>query len=119
MHFDADNYARALDLLKSAVGPVRAKQSCVACRVTNDPTEPDTLVYCEEWESDQAFRRHVKTEDFWRVLVAMDLCSEEPEVTVGCLSATQGLEYLRQLRQAGSDPPACPESPDPPPRTNR
>lgn len=78
---------------------MRAKSGCLACRVSSDTFEPDTLVYYEEWESDTAFRRHVKSDDFWRVLVAMDLSAEEPAVTLGSLSATHGLRYLRQLRE--------------------
>ena len=36
-----------------------------------------------------------------RVLIAVDLCSEEPRIVVGNLSGHSGMEYLRKLQEEG------------------
>lgn len=95
---------KATELLASAIGPIRAKSACRACRLSGDVLEPEVLLYEEEWESAAAFRRHVRSEEFWRILVAMDLCTEEPQVTIGDLVAIRGVEYLRTLRSEGMPP---------------
>jgi len=41
----------------------------------------------------------VKAEEFRRVLIALDMSSEEPRIVVGNLSEHGGLEYLRELRE--------------------
>jgi len=105
MRFDALRLPRALELLSSAVGTIRAKAGCSACHVSNDLTEVGPILYFEEWESAAAFRRHVQSDEFWRVLVAMDLCAEPPEVTICELSAIRGMDYLRQLRGPASPAP--------------
>jgi quinol monooxygenase YgiN len=39
--------------------------------------------YREEWESEEAFREHIRPEEFRRVLIAMDMSCEEPRIVVG------------------------------------
>ncbi len=104
MRFDASCKPRALELLVSASGPIRAKRGCRSCRVENDAVDPDRLHYEEEWDSEEAFRRHVRSEEFWRVLLATDLCCEEPEVAIGDLSVQYGMDTLRKLREAPPGP---------------
>jgi len=41
----------------------------------------------------------IKDEEFRRVLIALDMSSEEPRIVVGNLSEHGGLEYLRELRE--------------------
>jgi len=36
-----------------------------------------------------------------RVLIAVDLCSEEPWIVIGNLPGHSGMEYLRKLREEG------------------
>ncbi|MBE0616430.1 MAG: antibiotic biosynthesis monooxygenase [Proteobacteria bacterium] len=99
MLFEPARLPQALEILASTVGPIRAKRGCKSCRVELDAGGERALRYSEEWDSEEAFHRHLRSEEFWRVLVAMDLCSEEPEVTIGELSAQYGLEALRKLRE--------------------
>ncbi|MBE0616516.1 MAG: antibiotic biosynthesis monooxygenase [Proteobacteria bacterium] len=109
MRFDAAHLPRALELLVSASGPTRVKRGCRACRIEQEAEGEGVVRYTEEWDSDEAFHRHLRSDEFWRVLLAMDLCSEEPEVAVGALSARYGLEALRELRETPSDVDQEPE----------
>ena len=43
----------------------------------------------------------IKDEEFRRVLIALDMSSEEPRIVVGTLSGHSGMEYLRELRESG------------------
>lgn len=108
MRFDAAHLPRALELLLSACGPTQAKRGCRFCRVEREATGEGLVRYREEWDSDEAFQRHLRSDEFWRVLVAVDLCSEEPEVAIGDLVAQYGLEVLRRLRDGPSDPGEAP-----------
>jgi hypothetical protein len=68
--------------------------------MAQDADEAGTLRYTEEWTSVDAFRRHVKSEEFWPILITMDLCSTEPQVRIGDLAMQGGLDLLLQLREA-------------------
>ena len=98
MRFSPADLDGALRLLSSVVGATEAKAGCRSCSVARDASDGGLVRYREEWDSEPAFRRHVRSTEFQRVLVAIDLASEEPEVMVGNLSGRLGLESLRELR---------------------
>lgn len=99
MRFSPADMEGALHLLRSVVGLTLAKPGCRACSVLRDTVEEERVRYREEWESDSTFRRHVRSGEFRRVLMAMDMACEEPQVLVGSLTGISGMESLRELRR--------------------
>ncbi len=88
---------RVAQVILPVVGIVRAKTGCVSCALTRDVEDGCRLRYSETWSGEAAFQRHTQSAEFRRVLLAMDMCSEEPEVTIGNLSGHSGMDYLRDL----------------------
>jgi hypothetical protein len=80
--------------------------------MARDADEVGTLRYTEEWTSTEAFRRHVQSEEFWPILIAIDLCSAEPQVRIGDLAMRGGLDLLLHLRE--SPPLDSTETTEPP-----
>lgn len=99
MHFDPETLPQALGLLRAAVGPIQVKRGCRVCRVELDMREAGLVHYREAWASEAAFERHVRSDHFWPVLMAMDLCAKKPRVTLGNRTSHQGLEELLALRR--------------------
>jgi quinol monooxygenase YgiN len=99
MHFASKDVEHAVLLLLSVKENIRAKHGCRACKVGLDATDANIVHYFEEWESAELFQKHIPSEEFRRVLIAMDLCCEEPRIVTGDLSGHTGLEYLRKLRE--------------------
>lgn len=97
MRFAPTAKDRAVNLLLSAVGVTQAKLGCISCIVARDVAEDGRIRYAEEWESEEVFQRHLRSDEFRRVLVAMDMCLEEPEVVIGNLSGRSGMAYLEEL----------------------
>ena len=98
MRFAPEDLDRALQLLRSVTGPTRVKRGCRGCRVELGSSQPGLVHYREEWD-EEAFPRHVRSEEFRRVLIAMDLCCEEPQIVIGTLVGRSGLAYLGSLRE--------------------
>ena len=101
MRFAPEDVDRAFQLLRSVTGPTRAKRGCRACSVEMATVGAGLIHYHEDWD-DEAFPRHVRSEEFRRVLIAMDLCCEEPHVVIGDLIGHDGLAYLCTLREGVS-----------------
>ena len=99
MRFKGQRLGQAVQLLVSAVGCTEAKAGCRECRVVRDATEEERVSYSEQWDSEPAFQRHLKSDEFHRVLVAMELSCEEPKVVVGSLTGHRGIAYLQALRE--------------------
>jgi quinol monooxygenase YgiN len=105
MHFAGKDVERAVRLLLSVRASILAKYGCRGCDVGMEVSEPGLVHYREEWEPGGAFHQHVRSEEFRRVLIAMDLCSEEPRIVVGNLSGQAGMAYLRKLLSEVGEPP--------------
>lgn len=99
MHFSSGDAEHAIRLLLSSVERTEAKPKCRACTVLRDASDGCRVRYSESWISKTAFEQHVLSEEFRRVLVAMDMCCEEPQVVIGNLSGHSGISYLRELRE--------------------
>ena len=101
MHFAPKDVDHAVRLLLSVQGNIQSKRGCRDCRVGMDAADAGLVHYLEEWETEESFHRHVQSEEFRRVLIAVDLCCEEPRIVVGNLSGQIGMAYLHKLREEG------------------
>ena len=99
MRFSAEDVDSAVRLLLSAKGDILTKRGCRACDVAMEVADPGVVHYREEWESEEALREHVRSEEFRRMLIAMDMSCEEPRIVVGNLTGHEGMAYLRTLRE--------------------
>jgi quinol monooxygenase YgiN len=102
MRFESKDMEHAVRLLLSVRRTIQAKRGCRACEVGMDASDTGLVHYLEEWESAEDFHLHVRSEEFRRVLIAVDMCSEEPRIVIGNLSGHDGMAYLRDLREEGS-----------------
>jgi quinol monooxygenase YgiN len=87
-------------VLRSMVGPSLAQPSCRECDVVIDAIEGRYVLFHERWSSFQDFERHVRSDLYERVLSALEMASEVPEVRFECKGRTWGLDLVRDLRLA-------------------
>ena len=99
MRFKMKDVDNAVQLLLSVQGGIRAKRGCHACEVGMEAADTGLVHYREEWESGEAFLKHVQSEEFRRVLIALDMCCEEPRIVVGNLSGRSGISHLLKMRE--------------------
>jgi len=87
-----------LDVLRSVIAPTRLKSGCMDCAVYADQGKGQTILYLEQWQSGEHLERHIRSELYFRVLSAMELANEAPEIYFHEVSDTRGLEYVEALR---------------------
>lgn len=97
LFFPAEGIGEAIPLLASGCGRIEAKSGCLDSMVARDTLEESRVRYTETWTSEEMFLRHLRSEEFRRVLLVMDMCSEEPGVSIGNFTGHTGLLYLQQL----------------------
>jgi quinol monooxygenase YgiN len=98
MRFSPDQVQQAVRLLISILGRTEAKPGCMECMVARDATDEGHVRYSEKWGSESSLHSHLRSAEFQCVLAAMDMCREEPNVTIGDLSGRKGVAYLQALR---------------------
>jgi quinol monooxygenase YgiN len=99
MRFRSETLDSAIELLMSGIGITEATPGCRSCLLARDISDRSRIHYSEEWETEEDLVRRLKSEEFRRVLAAMDMCCSEPLVWIGDLSGQSGFEYLRELRE--------------------
>jgi quinol monooxygenase YgiN len=78
--------------------PTRAKPGCVRCDLYANVESPDTLTYVEEWATWPQFERHLRSEEYRRLLIVMELAAEPPDVRYRIVSHSQGMEAIHAAR---------------------
>ena len=92
-----------LDIFRSVIGMTRLKSGCTDCAVYTDQGEEQTILYLEQWQSREPMDRHIRSELYFRVLSAMELACEPPEIYFHEVLDTRGLEYVESLRMASPE----------------
>ena len=85
--------------LGSLLGPTRVLAGCVSCRFYQDVENPNLLTLIEKWETREALDRHLRSNDYRKILTAMDLASEPPEVEFCTVLTESGMELIKQTRE--------------------
>ena len=84
--------------LGSLLGPTRVLPGCLSCNIYQDLENPNMLTLIEEWESRASLDRHVRSDEFRRILAAIDLASEPPEIRFCSVASTSGIELIEEIR---------------------
>jgi quinol monooxygenase YgiN len=87
-----------LDSASLIQGPTEVQTGCISCRLYQEVGDPDTVLLMEEWESQKALERHIKSDQYRIILSLMDLSEKYPEVKLNTISKTEGLEAIEKVR---------------------
>ncbi len=98
MDMATDKLDEALQILHSIVEHTRAEAGCVSCSVYQDTEMENQLVFKQEWRSEEDLQRHLRSEEYQRVLLVMEMASMPPEIRFDTINKTFGIEYIEKAR---------------------
>jgi quinol monooxygenase YgiN len=90
---------KILEMLVSVARQAKLTYGCTTCTVCEESGNGNAIFYVENWGSREALERHVRSDMYIRVLHAMDLASEPPEISFYEISGEKGMELIRELRE--------------------
>lgn len=91
-----------IELLHSVQDLVRPSPGCLGCWVSEDDLFQNQIRYAEQWESEEALHDHIRSDLYRRLLTALDLSKQRPDVKFYYCSKTKGLELVEaKRREAG------------------
>jgi quinol monooxygenase YgiN len=97
----AEKRQAMIDILRSMESLSRVKPGCESCCIYEQIDETRAVLYIEQWQTTEALQRHVQSSMYMRLLTAMELCSEAPEIQFHEVSKTEGLEFIEKARAEG------------------
>jgi quinol monooxygenase YgiN len=89
-----------LELLRFCVDELRTKPGCLGSAVYEGGDQSETILYLERWRSAEELHRHIQSNLYLGVLVAMDLASGPPDLNFYELSETKSMELIAALRSS-------------------
>lgn len=90
--------ADVLKTLRSLLGPTKAQPGCAGCEIYRDALDERVFLYVEEWGSREQLERHIRSDNYRRLLAVMDVAGEPPQVRYDVVSERHGLELVEALR---------------------
>ena len=71
--------------------------------VTVQPGASESVRYEEEWDTEEAMRTRLRSEQFTRVLEVLESAPEPPTVQFEFITRTRGLDYVEEVRGQGKE----------------
>ena len=87
----------AASVLRSLIGPVRAKPGCSTTRFQMDFGDQCGLTWVEEWRTIEGFEQHLRSSAFRRILAVIELAAGPPEVEIDDVASRRGFELVEEI----------------------
>jgi quinol monooxygenase YgiN len=80
-------------------GPVSVQSGCITVGLYSHYMHPEEYMLIEEWESRESLQKHIRSNDFQKILDIIDLAKEPPEIKFRTVSSIKGFELVKELRK--------------------
>jgi quinol monooxygenase YgiN len=91
-----------LDILRNAECVARIKTGCLGSSVYLKRFEEEFILYLEHWQSRDDFEQHVRSAQYDRILAALDLARDPPEIEFFDNDGPPGgMELIEAIRNKG------------------
>ena len=90
-----------LDILRTMEALTRTKPGCLCCCIYEQANDKHAVLYVEKWQSMETLERHIQSSMYMRLLTAMELSSEAPDIQFHEVVKTLGMDLIEALRSAG------------------
>jgi quinol monooxygenase YgiN len=98
MKISPQKRGEALKIIKSIVEGNRILPGCLSCRIYEDIEEDNVIMYEEMWKSEDALEHHLRSDEYRRVLLALEMALQHPEVRFNRISSSSGFETIEKAR---------------------
>ena len=85
-------------IMRGILESTRVQRGCLAYGFYRDVEDEHAYVILERWRSQEDMEEFIRSESYRRLLAAMELLTEPPEVMINAISYTAGLEAVKAAR---------------------
>ena len=86
-----------IDILLSGQGEILLKPGCLSCELMAALLD-EKLTYIEKWDSGKAFYHHLASDDYIRILNALEYASVPPTISFFEVHNQKGIEAIEAIR---------------------
>lgn len=97
---DGRHNAEFLEMAQGLLEPIRTEEGCLGCRLYEDTERHHNFVLVQEWRDQTCLNRHIRGKRFRALLIAMDMLSGPPRVSLSHVSDQTVLPTIEELYRA-------------------
>ena len=83
-----------IEIFRAVIKLIQGRPGCLDCTIHEEDKNQLSIIYIEQWESQEALQQHIQSSIYYMILNAMELASETPEIRFHEVSKTMGLELI-------------------------
>jgi quinol monooxygenase YgiN len=106
----ADEKVAVHGFLAGILGPTRVQPGCLGCTLAQE-SDPDALLYMENWKSEDDLMRRLQSDEYAKVLSALELSTSRPELCIYEVIEKKELDFVDSVRKAQREVRAEPPEP--------
>jgi quinol monooxygenase YgiN len=88
----------ALKILKSAAALCGLMPNCLGCHIYADIQEDKVLIFEQSWRSQEDLERHLRSDEYYKVLLVIEMAVEQPDIRFDTISGSTGFETVEKAR---------------------
>jgi quinol monooxygenase YgiN len=94
VHIPARKRKEAQQIIGPMIERIKLTEGCLGCRFYTDVQEEGVFMIHLIWSDEASFRKHVRSEEFRRVLLVVEMAGEPPEILFNRVAKTAGIEAI-------------------------
>jgi quinol monooxygenase YgiN len=98
MDFSVRKIDEALQILHSIIERTASEAGCISCSVYRDIGNENVIVFEEKWKSDEYLQRHLRSDEYKKVLLVMEMAITPPEIRFDTITDSSGVEIIEAAR---------------------
>jgi quinol monooxygenase YgiN len=98
LHIPLDKQKEALDLFQSVQKQIQFEPNCIFTRLYRDYNESEIFMIEELWSSDNDLNRHLQSDVYRRILLAIEMADAPPEIRFDTIIQQSGVEAIKKVR---------------------
>lgn len=91
--------SEVLDILESVREQTQFEPDCIYARLYRGNNDVEIVMLEELWKGEQELLRHLKSDTYQRVLLAMEMADHSPEIRFDKIIISDGFETIKDARQ--------------------
>jgi quinol monooxygenase YgiN len=98
MRIPPQKRGEVLGILRSTVEMNQVLPGCLSCRIYEDLQEDNVIMLEELWRTEEELEQHLRSNEYRRVLLIMEMALQHPEVRFNRISSSSGFETIEEAR---------------------
>ena len=95
--------SEALEILERVKVQTQFKPGCISTRLYLGVDEARAIMIEELWTSEEDMSRHLRSEEYRRVLLVVEMAEERPEIRFDTIRHSSGVETIEKARNRPSN----------------